>query len=511
MRAVDRLVVIASLLGAVACAGTRPFTDGAGRVVPGSVATMQTIRLGGMEQRVLIRGRDVTAPVLVVLHGGPGVSETGLFRHYDAALEDHFVVVYWDQRGAGGSYRSDIPRDSMTISRLERDLDELVDTLASRFKNRRVVLLGHSWGTILGTLYASDHPEKVAAYIGVAQVANFARGERISLEWALAEAGARRDRQALRALGRLAPAPRSVDDELELGQWVERFGGTLRGGLSTGKLIWSALRTDEVALPDLARFGRGNRFSLEALRPEYSRVDLTGTRSFAVPVIFMLGRYDWHVPSVLAADYFDTIEAPEKRLIWFERSAHNPPFEEPEAFVRAMVTVVLPIARRSAAARPSGSVGRDVRSRRRDAAGRDQPLVVPSLADEREVAVDRRLEQPAVEQGAHLGGVRRPELLVSVPAHVLGDAHDELVPGRRGRAEADGVEGRNDGDEDGGLSRAGGRGMVCKVGSRPRHGAEDRASGRPSLVRSCYTMGRRSCAACMRLTRTLAPLRRIAM
>jgi pimeloyl-ACP methyl ester carboxylesterase len=170
-------LLVASLLNASACAGTRPFTDGAGRVVPGSVATMRTIRIGGMEQRVLIRGRADTAPVLVVLHGGPGVSETGLFRHYDAALEDHFVVVYWDQRGAGGSYRSAIPRDSMTIARIERDLDELVDTVTARFGVRRVVLLGHSWGTIPGTLYARDHPEKVAAYVGVAQIANFARGD----------------------------------------------------------------------------------------------------------------------------------------------------------------------------------------------------------------------------------------------------------------------------------------------------------------------------------------------
>jgi pimeloyl-ACP methyl ester carboxylesterase len=342
-------LLVASLLNASACAGTRPFTDGAGRVVPGSVATMRTIRIGGMEQRVLIRGRADTAPVLVVLHGGPGVSETGLFRHYDAALEDHFVVVYWDQRGAGGSYRSAIPRDSMTIARIERDLDELVDTVTARFGVRRVVLLGHSWGTIPGTLYARDHPEKVAAYVGVAQIANFARGERLSLEWAMGEAGARGDRRALRALGTIAPAPKSVDDELDLGQWVERFGGTLQGGLSTEKLVWAALRTDEVALPDLVRFGRGNRFSLEALRPEYSRVDLTGTRSFAVPVIFMLGRHDWHVPSVLAANYFATIDAPAKQLIWFERSAHNPPFEEPAAFVHAMATVVLPLARGSPA------------------------------------------------------------------------------------------------------------------------------------------------------------------
>lgn len=362
LRLVRRLCGAALALASCGCTRTRPFTDGAGRVLPGSIATMERVELGGVRQAVWLRGRDVTAPALVLLHGGPGASESALFRHYDAALEEHFLVVYWEQRGAGRSYRSDIPRSSMTIARMLQDLDQLVDTVRSRFGKERVVILGHSWGTVLGTLYARDHPEKVAAYVGVAQIADFARGERTSLAWALRQAEARRDERALAALRELAPAPRSVADELELGRWVERFGGTMRGGLSTGKLIWSALLTDEVGLPDLVKFGQGNRFSLEALRPEYSRVDLTRIRRFDVPVIFVLGRHDWHVPAVLAADYFSTIDAPSKRLVWCEGSAHNPPFEEPGAFVRAMVDYVLPLARAEPAAADGGAETRRPRS-----------------------------------------------------------------------------------------------------------------------------------------------------
>jgi proline iminopeptidase len=332
------------------CTGTQAFVDDAGRVVPGSVATMETIVLGGLEQSVWFRGLDSTAPALVLLHGGPGASESALFRHYNAELENHFLVVYWDQRGTGRSYSGDIPRSTMTINRMLQDLDELVDTVRTRFDKDRVVLLGHSWGTVLGTLYSQAHPEKVAAYVGVAQIADFAEGERLSLEWALRQAEDLRDQGALEDLRAMGTAPRSVDDELELGRWVERFGGSMRGGLSTWKLIWAALRTDEAGLMDLVRFGQGNRFSLEALRPEYSRVDLTGVSRFAVPVVFMLGRHDWHVPAVLAADYFDSIEAPSKTLVWFEASAHNPPFEEPEAFIAAVLEHVLPLATAGASA-----------------------------------------------------------------------------------------------------------------------------------------------------------------
>ena len=118
----------------------------------------------------------------------------------------------------------------------------------------------------------------------------------------------------------------------------------MRGGLSTGKLIVAALRTDEASLRDIALFGRGNDFSLHALRPQYSRIDLTQYRNFSVPIVFILGRHDWHVPSVLAAEYFQQIQAPRKMLFWFEHSAHNPPFAEPRAFVSTVVKYVLPLA-----------------------------------------------------------------------------------------------------------------------------------------------------------------------
>ena len=153
----------------------------------------------------------------------------------------------------------------------------------------------------------------------------------------------------------MAPAPRSVDDELEKGRWVEAFGGVFHGKLSTLTLIIAALRTSEANLVDLVKFGQGNRFSLESLRPQYVRENLTRLSSFRVPILFALGRHDWQVPSTLAARYFDTIDAPVKRLHWFEQSAHNPPFEEPEAFVRFMVDEVLPIATRESASAPRES------------------------------------------------------------------------------------------------------------------------------------------------------------
>jgi pimeloyl-ACP methyl ester carboxylesterase len=195
-------------------------------------------------------------------------------------------------------------------------------------------------------LYAARHPEKVAAYVGVGQVADMREGERLSYEFALREARRRNDRDAIKALQEIGTPPHSVDAMLTSRKWVERFGGSSHANLSTGKLIWAALQTDEANLLDLVKFGRGNRFSLEHLWEEFSAFDIDDRLTrFETPIVFILGRHDWQVPSVLAARYFERIHAPDKRLVWFEESAHNPPFEEPERFNRAVVDALTPLIR----------------------------------------------------------------------------------------------------------------------------------------------------------------------
>ncbi|BCA55665.1 alpha/beta hydrolase [Nitrospira sp. KM1] len=302
---------------------------------------MEMISIGGVPQSLWFRGVDVGNPALILLHGGPGTSESALFRSYDSALEHHFLVVYWEQRGTGRSYHGDLAADTMTIDRIVKDLDEVVELVRSRFHARRVILLGHSWGTVPGTIYAATHPEKVAAYVGVGQIADMPAGERLSYEFAQSQARQRKDQKAIRELEEIGAPPHSVNAMLVSRKWVERLGGTFHGNLSTGALIWSALMTDEANLIDLVDFGRGNRFSLEHLWQELAALRLSERyESFSVPIVFILGRYDHVVPSVLAERYFHQLRSPRKHLVWFEQSAHNPPFEEPDLFVQTLVDLL---------------------------------------------------------------------------------------------------------------------------------------------------------------------------
>ena len=134
---------------------TRPFLGPDGRVIPNSIAEIRYLRLGGLSQWVMIRGESLANPPLILLHGGPGFSEMRLFRSYNGPLERSFTVVYWDQRGAGKSFNSNIPKSSMTVEQFIADLDELVDIVCARVGQPKVAIFGHSWGSALGPLYAA--------------------------------------------------------------------------------------------------------------------------------------------------------------------------------------------------------------------------------------------------------------------------------------------------------------------------------------------------------------------
>lgn len=359
------ILLAVGALGALLYAGrygtTPAFRDSSGAITAGSIATLERINLGGVEQSVLIRGRSTRAPILIWLHGGPGNDETGLLRYHNAVLEEHFLVVYWTQRGTGRSYHSDIPPSSMTLGQFVADLDQLVGILNTRFGPQKIVLAAHSWGTNIGVAYAQAHPEKVAAYVGVGQIANSAEGERLAYAFTLAEAKRRGDSEALADLVRIGPPPYGFDTVLRQRVWLNKFGGAWRQPTSLLDLMRTSLAASEATWYDLALFDRGQDFSGNALADEVAGFDwLHRARRFAMPVFIAAGRYDRNTDAALAQRYFEAIEAPSKRFKWFENSAHSPIFEEPAAFNRFILGEVLPVALRSrtpaAAAGPSNKL-----------------------------------------------------------------------------------------------------------------------------------------------------------
>ena len=322
---------------------TPPFRGLHGERVPGSIAETRSLRLGGLEQWVMIRGESLRNPPLLYLSGGPGMTETQLFRHFNGPLERHFTAVYWDQRGSGKSYHRDIPASSMTVAQFLEDLDELVETVCRGLGKKEVVLYGHSWGSALGVLYAARFPQKVAAYVASGQIGDALAGESASYAYALARAEQLGDRRSLQKLRAIGPPPYSVKDLWTERTTVQRLEGQLRA-----KALWDTLRVmaggPEGSLLDLPSVWRGWRWSLEVMWPEVSRLELTKrVTALQMPVFFFLGRKDRWVPPETSVAYFEALTAPSKELLWFERSGHLPFADEPDKFNAAMVERVRPV------------------------------------------------------------------------------------------------------------------------------------------------------------------------
>ena len=322
---------------------TPSFRGRHGEPVPGSIAEIKYLRLGGIDQWVMIRGESIANPPLIMLHGGPGLGETALFRHFNAPLEKSFTVVYWDQRGAGKSFDPAIPRSSMTVDQFITDLDELVDAVCRRLGTTKVTIFGHSWGSALGVLYAARFPHKVAAYVGSGQIGDWQASEAASYAYVLAEARRLGNRKALRDLLAIGPPPHSAKSLWTQRTWLQRLDGQL-GVKALWKFGRAILGETESSLVELPTTYRAFRASLDAMWTQVSALDLLHLApALQMPVFFFLGRKDHFVPAETSVAYFDTLTAPSKQLVWFEESGHEPFMDEPAKFNAAMVDLVRPV------------------------------------------------------------------------------------------------------------------------------------------------------------------------
>jgi pimeloyl-ACP methyl ester carboxylesterase len=322
---------------------TKPFRGLDGNVLPNSIAEVKYLRLGGIDQWVMMRGENVDNPLLIVLHGGPGMSEMGFFRHCNAPLERHFTVVHWDQRGTGKSFDRNIPRSSMTLDQFVADLDELVDIVRRRLGKTKVAILGHSWGSALGPIYAGRFPEKVSIYVGVAQIGDTAAGESLSYSLGLTEAERRHDEKALKKLRAIGPPPYPAKSVFVERTVVNQLDGQMRPGIlwQTGRALFGRPESSIFDLPNLVR---GFRFSLDAMWAEVSKLNLLQlVPALKMPVVIFVGRRDHWVPPETSVAFFDALAAPSKKLVWFDHSGHEPFVDEPEKFNATMVELVRPL------------------------------------------------------------------------------------------------------------------------------------------------------------------------
>lgn len=331
-------------------AHTPPILDENGQPVPGSIASLEKVILGGVDQWLIIRGYDTHKPVLLFLSGGPGASEAARVLRFNQELEKNFVVVIWEQRGCGKSYPSIYPKTSLTVDQYVADLVELTELLQDRFNKDKIYLVGHSWGTIIGVKAAQQRPDLFHAYVGTSQMVDVVETDQMIYDVVMDYSKTHGDLKFVEKLEKQGKPPYFGRSPIQ--PYSTLFGReyaifevpNIRNEeyRQNGDAILLMLKQPEYGWLDKVYYLLGLMNTFNEVYPQLQEMDLRVDAShFELPVYLVLGRHDMNNPSRIPDEYFQLIDAPEKQLIYFEESGHGMIWEEAAKFHDLMMNVVL--------------------------------------------------------------------------------------------------------------------------------------------------------------------------
>ncbi len=340
-------IILVGLLLAYSPGKPEPFLNDNGRMLSGSISEKIHVNINGVEQGMFIKGKDKTKPVLLFLHGGPGMPEYAISRKYPIVLENYFTVCWWEQRGAGLSYGSDISYETMTFEQLISDTLGVTDYLRKRFGQEKIYLMAHSGGSFTGIQAASRAPELYHAYIAVSQISNQLESEKLAYKYMIKQLTRLGEKRILHKFEKYP-----ITEINTPSYYVMRDAPMHKLGIGTTHKMKSVISgvflpvmlNKEYTLSEKINIWRGKFFTTKTanLWSKLVATDLTKkVQKLDIPVYFCVGRYDYTVSYTLAKDYFEKLQAPIKGFYTFEQSAHSPLFEEPEKMQQILQEDVL--------------------------------------------------------------------------------------------------------------------------------------------------------------------------
>lgn len=304
--------------------------------LPQALDTVQMWDIYGVPEAVLVRSRDMERPILLFVHGGPGMSFIPFSPLFDEGLLRDFTVVHWDQPGTGKSYSEDLSPSKLTIDRIIDDGLAVTREIARRAPERPIMLVGHSFGTVIALGMAQKQPELFARVFLVGTVGDFAAAEQ--QKWTHLTTHLAPGRRA--ELESLGPPPWTRPAKQLAAARLLVDTGAILGSVPESVFEQVSQKNPYYQADDWRRANEGSQLSLHALLPALQNYRaIEHYRRIEVPVTFVQGTQDMATPMSLARAYYDRLEAPKGKY-WVEvpNAAHFVMWEAPEAFRQALLT-----------------------------------------------------------------------------------------------------------------------------------------------------------------------------
>lgn len=340
------LVAVLFFFIAVSPGSIKNIKDSDGSILKNGSVKKLFIEINGIRHGMFISMTSEENPVLLFIHGGPGMPEYFMHYMYPTGLEKHFTICWMEQRGAGLSYSHTLDYTTLDTDDLLNDIKDVSEYLKDRYHKEKIFLAGHSWGTYLGLQAAASFPELFSAYIAIAQITDQKESELIAFDYM---------KSTYLELGNTKKTEQfnGYSDAVYNNSLVSYMGSLLRdesmhelgiGSMRSMKSVITGIFLPSLVFPGytvkeklLLWKAKSRLHNESSLRIEQLDTDLsTVVRKIEIPIIFMSGKYDYTVNWELSKEYFNSLEAPRKEFLLFENSAHSPLFEERERYVNEM-------------------------------------------------------------------------------------------------------------------------------------------------------------------------------
>lgn len=310
------------------------------------VNMLAKFNIGNCDQYALIRGDDIKNPLMLILHGGPGMSDMNFADKYDKTLQKNFLVVHWDRRGTGKSYCSKIRNSDITFDLLLQDIKEFIVFLLKIFEKKKVFLVGHSAGTMLGLNFASLYPELLYTYVGIGQFVNFISNEKLKYSYIIEKAKKYHNEKVLGELEQIKFPDDDFFKDFEnyklIWKWLEHYEGVYYKEKSMKKLRRETSNSSVYSLMDYFKLIAGSKYTISKLWNEitsFSTKELN--KSFSIPIYFIYGKSDKATSPEEGKKLFEEILAPKKDFFIIERAGHFPQYENHSAYENIIIDKIL--------------------------------------------------------------------------------------------------------------------------------------------------------------------------
>ena len=309
--------------------------------------------VNGIQQYIQIRGENTDNPVMIFIHGGPASPMGYVSAYYQRELESDLTIINYDQRGSGRTYYANGESRDVDIDMLINDLDGIVEYAKNRFGKDKVIITGHSWGTVLGSIYAQKYPEKVECYIGVSQITNLYKNK-INVAYEALKTDEIKGTEDEKALTELAKRMESVSDynDMSVDDILQLVNLSAKYIKSSGEMsgmgqMWTGVTSPDMNLDDIkwfmtqmdmTKFFDDNKKILEYAFFGFDISQLS--ESYAVPVYYIAGDSDYGVCQNDVKQYYDKITAPDKGFYMLDNTGHSPFMDNPQLYCNTIKEIL---------------------------------------------------------------------------------------------------------------------------------------------------------------------------